>query len=133
MRITSIVAFAVTLFAGALSAPHTAEAGGRLLHRHHHPDGWNRARVVRHWVYRPRYVHYYITHAETDPYAYRYEPRGYYPYYNSEYWVPRCCYQRPSYPYRIPTYYKGWGSHKKGYHHHKWHSRHHGRHRHHHW
>jgi hypothetical protein len=48
-----------------------------------------------------------------DPYAYRYEPRGYYPYYNSGYWVPAwvlrkryaCC--KPVLV--LPPYYEAWG------------------------
>lgn len=46
----------------------------------------------------------------TDPYAYRYEPRGYYPYYDAGYWRPLCggntvCVPRP---YQ-PPYWKAWG------------------------
>lgn len=46
----------------------------------------------------------------TDPYAYRYEPRGYYPYYDSGYWRPYCgsklnCVPAP---YQ-PPYWKAWG------------------------
>ena len=90
-----------------------AEAGYR-----HAPHGWGRS------------VHY-------DRHAYRWEPRGYYPYYNSRHWAPvealryrrDCC--RP--PPELPPYYQAWGHPHRYYHHKKWHRRHFGRHRHHHW
>ncbi len=132
MRLRNILGLAAAALAVAFAAaPQPAEAGGTL--REARPAGFDRVRVVRHWVYRPRYVHHYAVSELGDPYAYYYEPRGYYPYYNSGYWVPRCCYTRPAYPYRIPAYYKAWGANKKGYHHYKWHAKHHGRHWHHHW
>ena len=71
------------------------------------PAGFGDVRTVRHWVYYPRYHHVYLNHANTDPYTYRYSPRGYYPYYNSAYW----------------------GAPRRGYHHVKWHYHHHGGHR----
>lgn len=55
---------------------------------------------------RPVVAGYFVT----DPYAYRYEPRGYYPYYDAGYWRPLCggklnCVPRP---YQ-PPYWKAWG------------------------
>jgi hypothetical protein len=45
-----------------------------------------------------------------DPYAYSYERPGYYPYYNSNMWVPRKqMLGRSKYPLRIPEYYSSWG------------------------
>ena len=45
-----------------------------------------------------------------DPYAYSYNRPGYYPYYNSNYWVPRRqMLGRSRYPLRIPEYYSSWG------------------------
>ncbi len=45
-----------------------------------------------------------------DPYAYSYDRPGYYPYYNSRYWVPRRqMLGRSKYPMRIPEYYSSWG------------------------
>lgn len=45
-----------------------------------------------------------------DPYAYSYHAVGYYPYYNSRYWVPRKqMAKRFRYPMRIPEYYSSWG------------------------
>jgi hypothetical protein len=68
-------------------------------------------------------------HTTADPYAYRSEHRGYYPYYNSGYWVPaqqmRHRYRRH---YALPKYYQAWGYPKVGYYHREWHYRHHGRH-----
>lgn len=70
-----------------------------------------------------------------DPYAYRYEPRGYYPYYNSGYWRPahEMRRKRARYYSRKPRYYKAWGYPKRGYHHRSWHKAHHGGHWHGHW
>jgi hypothetical protein len=56
---------------------------------------------------RPKVVTGYFI---TDPYAYRYEPRGYYPYYDAGYWRPLCkgklnCVPRPF----QPPYWKAWG------------------------
>lgn len=63
----------------------------------------------------------------TDPYAYRYEPRGYYPYYDSGYWRPICggnvnCVPRA---YQ-PPYWKAWG-HPKPWLHRQFHRVYHGR------
>lgn len=129
MRIRSIMAALAVLAAIVVALPQQASAG--FFHRDH--GGWGKHRVVRHHVYYPRYHHRYYSHSVTDPYAYRYEPRGYYPYYNAHYWVPARCYHRCRPHYRQPPYYKAWGYPKRKYHHRKWHARHHGRHRHHHW
>jgi hypothetical protein len=45
--------------------------------------------------------------SRVDPYAYQYEPRGYYPYYNSGYWKPNCG-QCVTY-YQHPPYWAAWG------------------------
>lgn len=131
MRTKALLTVVAILAAVLVALPEAASAG--FLHRHHKADGWGRERVVRHHVYYPRYEHRYYRHSTTDPYFYRYEPRGYYPYYNSRYWVPARCYKKCRRVYKYPRYYKAWGSPKKGYKHRKWHARHHGRHRRHHW
>jgi len=94
------------------------------------------SRVIHHHVYYPHYRHVY--HYYADPYAYRYEPRGYYPYYNSGYWIAsrelraRYAYRRAhAYPYYQDhkfKYYAAWGYPKKRWNHVKWHDKHHGRH-----
>lgn len=63
--------------------------------------------------HRPVVAGYFVT----DPYAYRYEPRGYYPYYDAGYWRPLCgarvvCVPRPF----QPPYWKAWGYPKPGLH-----------------
>ena len=63
-----------------------------------------------------------------DPYAYRYEPRGYYPYYKSHYWRPAHLVRRRR-GIKAPKYYPAWGYYKKHYNHRRWHKRHHGGHR----
>ncbi len=94
------------------------------------PAGWGTVRTVQHWGYYPRYQHVYSVHYATDPYAYAYQPRGYYPYYNSGYWRPAYeMRQRRTYMYpnvQVP-YYQAWGYPKRGYHHRAWHARNHGR------
>ncbi|MEQ8825195.1 MAG: hypothetical protein RIC14_12555 [Filomicrobium sp.] len=110
-----------------VAGPQGAEAGGW---RERAPAGWGKTREVRHHVYRPRYRHVYRYHRKTDPYAYRYEPRGYYPYYNSGYWRPSRVVRKR---YRRPPYYKAWGDNRRGYRHREWHYRNYGRHRRGHW
>ncbi len=131
MRLKSLLVALAALAAILVTLPHTAEAGG--FHRDHPPRGWGEARDVVHHIYYPRYRHRYYVHAATDPYAYRYEPRGYYPYYNSGYWVPAKCYRTCRPRLKLPPYYKAWGATKRRYHHRAWHARHHGRIRRGHW
>ncbi len=88
----------------AVMMPQPSEAGGLFRERHydHRYDGY------------------------VDPYEYRYEPRGYYPYYNSGYWVPRRWVRKRRY-LRRPPYYKAWGDNRRYYRHRKWHRRNDGR------
>lgn len=67
-------------------------------------------------------------HNGGDPYAYRYEPRGYYPYYSSNLWRPaHKVRRRPG--ITAPPYYQAWGYRKRSWRHRAWHNRNHGRHR----
>lgn len=66
-------------------------------------------------AYKPRY-HYGYQYVRgqwpggPDPYAYSYDRPGYYPYFNSVYWVPRQqMIARSRYPLRIPEYASSWG------------------------
>jgi hypothetical protein len=125
MRLKSVLAALVAVEAFDFDRPHP-------------PQGWVQDREVRHWVYYPRYHHVYLTHAAThshkaDPYAYRYEPNGYYPYYNSGYWKKRHEIARNRPHHSQPKYYAGWGAKKKNYKHVQWHKSHHGGHDHAHW
>lgn len=125
MRLKSLLALAAAIATfGMVAAPQSASAFG--WDRPDQPAGWGRERVVRHWVYYPRYRHVYLTHPVTDPYAYRYIPRGYYPYYNAHYWRKA---RIKRFRGHQPPYYKAWGSPRKGYRHVEWHRRHHGGHR----
>lgn len=109
---------ALTAFGGLLAGP--AEAG--------HRRGWHHDRVVVHYGYTPRYHHVYAREVYVDPYAYRYEPRGYYPYYNSRYWKPAHVMRKQRRQrYVLPPYYQAWGYPDRRYHHRAWHARHHGR------
>jgi hypothetical protein len=96
---TRVLAIVAALFAVALTSTTAAEAGWRRSS--HYYDG------------APRFYRVYDGYPY-DPYRYRYEPRGWYPYYNSGYWRPArelryrraCC--RPAY-YALPPYYQSWG------------------------
>jgi hypothetical protein len=120
MRKFALVALLATLtaFTSLLAGP--AEAG--------HRRGWHHDRTVVHYGYTPRYHHVYAREVYVDPYAYRYEPRGYYPYYNSGYWKPaHVMRKKRRRHYTHPPYYRAWGYPKRHYHHRAWHARHHGR------
>lgn len=125
MRMKAVLAALIVAFAAVLASPQAADAGG--LFRDRAPSGWGTERTVRHYVYAPRYRHTYRVHAGTDRYAYRYEPRGYYPYYNSGYWRPRHLVQKRNRHLKQPPYYKGWGDNRRHYKHRQWHKENHGR------
>jgi len=99
MRFKAILAVALAVMAASLMTPPTAEAGGLFRDRH----------------------------AGHDPYAYRYEPRGYYPYYNSRYWRPAHEMRKSRKYLPQAPYYQAWGYPKRNYHHRQWHRRNHGR------
>lgn len=95
-------------------------------------------RVIHHRVPYPRYVY---DEVREDPYAYQYEPRGYYPYYRSDYWRPAGYVRHRSrlhyhvWNTRPPNYrfYRSWGYPLKYWPHYKWHAYYHGHHRPWHW
>ena len=124
-------AFAVLAVFGLASKPAHATCYNDCA-----PRGWGHVRTVTHYGYYPRYQHVYAVHYVTDPYAYHYEPRGYYPYYNSGYWRPAAEMRwRRAHQYRninVP-YYQAWGYPDRRYHHRAWHAYHHGYIRRHHW
>ena len=108
MRFKIILAALAVMVPAAAIAPDTADAGWR---RSPVPDGWGRTRPINHYIYYPRYRHVYRVHPHTDPYAYHYEPRGYYTKSSSRYWrraglVHRHHEVRGRYKYR---YHKSWG------------------------
>ncbi|MFY0612328.1 MAG: hypothetical protein JXQ99_12425 [Hyphomicrobiaceae bacterium] len=55
----------------------------------------------------------YDRHSATDPYAYHYDHRGYYPYYGSDYWRPAHKVKNRRFHYKQPRYHKAWGYYKK--------------------
>lgn len=124
MRLKNLLVAVLGLLAAAVTMPQTASALD--FDRPDQPRGWDRMRTVRHWVYYPHYRHQYLRHTATDPHAYQYSPRGYYPYYNSGYWGPA---RRARHNYHLPKYYAAWGSKRRGYRHVEWHRRHYGGHR----
>lgn len=120
---TRVLAALVLLMGFAIQAT-TAEAGFRFTPHEYRGDG-----VVYHHRYKPRFVH--VTYRDySDRYAYRYEPRGYYPYYNSGQWRPTAELRYRRYCRRqgvvLPPNYGAWGYPVRGYQHRAWHRRHHG-------
>ncbi|MGQ0456753.1 MAG: hypothetical protein ACT4OU_06805 [Hyphomicrobium sp.] len=67
---------------------------------------------------------------DPDRYNYSYEPRGYYPYYNSGYWGPP---RVKRYQGELPPYFSSWGAPDQNYSHVEWHERNYGGHRRGHW
>jgi hypothetical protein len=107
VRHHSKIALAVAALGFALSSPQQAQAlDGDLFHR---PT------------------------SASDPYAYHYEPRGYYPYYNSGYWKRHGEVPLKRAHFKHPKFYQAWGAKRKHWDHVKWHNDHHGRHDHAHW
>ncbi len=101
MRIKSLMALAV-LAAASLAPSVEAFAFGR-----NSPD-------LRYRPYRPN-------PALEQYYSYYYDPRGYYPYYNSGEWGPPIIarFKGP-----LPPYYAAWGAPNRRYYHEEWHRRH---------
>ena len=93
MRRTSIMAVAAAIVAVWVATSGAAGAAGA-----DHSAG-DRVRAVTYAADRG------------DPYAYRYEPRGYYPYYGSPYWRParEMLLYRDRYHHELPRYYPAWG------------------------
>jgi len=85
-----------------------------------------KASVVRKDAGHQRYVF------DADPYAYRYSPRGYYPYYNSGYWSSAGYVRARNLEHYYnwidirPPYFEAWGHPRKDWNNREWHARHHG-------
>ena len=98
-------------------------------------------RVIKKRSYQHRAPHVRRYVLREDPYAYAYEPRGYYPYYRSDYWRPADYVRHRSrlhynvWNTRPPDfqYYKSWGYPVRHWHHKEWHAWSHGHHRPWHW
>ena len=123
MRLKTVFAVAAAGVALGLASPDPASAFDR--DRPDIPQGWHGEQTVRHWVYYPRYRHYYLTNGQADPFGYDYRPRGYYPYYNSGYWKPAGDVELRRAAFVRPTYYPAWGAERTHRHHAKWHKDHH--------
>lgn len=118
MRLNTMIAAIVAVFGTTMAIAEPSHAW------HRKPAGWGEVQTVNHYGYYPRYNHVYHVHYRTDPYAYRYEPRGYYPYYNSGYWRPAYEVRRKRY-YALPPYYQAWGYPNGAYRYRGCHRRHH--------
>jgi hypothetical protein len=99
--------FAAVLISGAM-APQPAHAIFLWYDEDSRGAGLGPSSAAQYRVRAPRY--YYRLHSYEDPFAYRYEPRGYYPYYGAGYWRPAHT-QRRRYDYeaRPPHYHPAWG------------------------
>jgi hypothetical protein len=125
MRLNSLLAIAATAIGLVTLSPAPADATEyRSLNwrvdRQDVPPGWGNVREVRHWFYYPRYHNHYLTHGQTDPFAYESDPRGYYPYYNSGYWKPRHAIRNERAHFVKPKYFKAWGANKAHWDHATW-------------
>lgn len=144
MRLITILAAAAALVGVSAATPDTAAAAHKrhhhhVKHHHHHHHAKRLVTLVPH-------VHYsaYANVYAIDPYAYSYQPRGYYPYYGSQYWVPapwvrarnHALYNHvivaptrydyaPSWGYPVKRHYATWHHHHHGHHHHRRHHWHH--------
>lgn len=105
IKVLAAIAAAVSAFASATTEPVLADgmpaaapsvAARKIVHKPRYRAGYHYVRGT--WPGGP------------DPYAYSYDRPGYYPYYNSNYWVPRKqMIARSRYPMRIPEYKSSWG------------------------
>ena len=130
MRLARILAAVAALAAIGLSVLATGVALSADLDG----SGARKKRVGHyHRVYKPapKYVF------DPDPYAYQYEPRGYYPYYAAGYWRPtayvkareRVHYNVWNTQPPVYSYYRSWGYPLKYWPHKAWHDAYFGRHR----
>ena len=112
MRSMLVLTAATVALLSGVSFASPAAAGGDLKVKA--PEGHAQERDVHHWVYYPRYRHFYHVADPTqrDPYQWQYSPRGYYPYHASQYWVPAED-MRYRYRYRFSgpkyKYQQAWG------------------------
>jgi hypothetical protein len=132
MRWKCFAAACAAIVSVGLASP--APVGATDLHRAYPSGGGAQQRIIQHHVYAPRYYdHEYHAYGPIDPYAYRPEHRGYYPYYNSGYWRPAHeMRHRPKPYYQLPGYYQAWG-YTRPWQNRRWHEENHGRHRLWHW
>jgi hypothetical protein len=116
MRTIGFSALAAAIAILAMTAPQQANASDHSVSQH---------RSSRHWVYYPRYHHFYPSTGSDDPYAYSYEQRGYYPYYNSGYWKRRQDVALKRSHFHAPKYFRSWGANRTHWDQAKWHADHH--------
>ena len=119
MRWKSLIALAAISAACATTSQSASAFGWNR------PDlrpGWGWTHEDGHWVYHSPNQREYLD----NRYAYFYDPRGYYPYYNSGQWGPPRIHRSQV---TLPPYYASWGSWKKRYYHVAWHRQHYGGHR----
>ena len=105
MRLKCVLVALAVLFCG-ISVTNSAQAGGDRGYYTYQPNYYKKV-YPRH---KKRHYRRPVEYLVTDPYAYRYEPRGYYPYYNSGYWRPLCASNNSCVPRAMQSpYYQAWG------------------------
>lgn len=107
MRLNCVLAAAALAVIGT-AAPDPTRAEGMESAR---PA---KSRVVRRHAQAPRFAHVFNIYgypaASEDPWAYSYQPRRYYPYYDSAYWRPHSEMRyRYRYDLALGDYYSSWG------------------------
>lgn len=123
MRTKTWLTVTAAVVAMSLASPAPSHASGDR----EAAEGSGRARPNKHYVTYPRYVQNY----QVDPYAYRFSPRGYYPYYAAGYWASsrdvtaRKRLHLRSWNGSPPKYYKSWG-YPRRWQHQDWHDENHG-------
>jgi hypothetical protein len=101
----AVIVAAFIIVTGSAGGADTARAS-EWCFRDCPPAGWGKVRAVTHWAYYPRYAHTYNIHSTTDPFAYRYYKRRYYPG-TSRYWTHDTSVERADFD--PPHYYPAWG------------------------
>ncbi|HXE02148.1 MAG TPA: hypothetical protein VN623_09385 [Hyphomicrobium sp.] len=119
MRVKSLMALAA-ITAAFVTVSQSASAFDLNSPDNRSQTGWSHENGQ--WDYSSRYPRGYLN----DRYSYFYDPRGYYPYYNSGQWGPP---RIDRFKGTLPPYYASWGAWKKRYYHVEWHRRHYGGHR----
>lgn len=120
MRWKSLIA--VLAAVAALAMTSQSSSAFDLFNSPDERPGWGWYHEDGHWVYHSRYPRGYLD----EVYGYFYDPRGYYPYYNSNEWGPPVI---KRFSGTLPPYYASWGSPKRNYRHVEWHRLHYGGHR----
>ena len=118
-----IIATAAAL-TGLFLATQPAAAVEWLLDDSTPPPAWAAYKRAHPYARFTFHRQFYYRGDRVDPYAYVYEPVGYYPYYNTGDWKPRSLVPHRHAHFPQPHYYKAWGYSKHHFDSVRWHQRH---------